>query len=412
PALPARLGGLPLEPARVLAHLRAVGCSVDPSTIPLAVRPPSWRPDLTDPADLVEEVLRLEGYDAIPSVLPATRPGRGLTEDQRLHRRIGRALAAAGYVEVLCSPFLAPDVWDGLGADPDDPRRSTLRLANPLSEAEPALRTSLLPGLLAALRRNVGRGLPDVAVFETGLVYHPCPSAEPPPAVGVERRPSDAEVAALDSALPAQPRHLAVALCGNRDPGGWWGPGRPAAWSDALEAARRVAREFGVDVEVRAASLAPWHPGRCAALLVAGEVFGHAGEVHPRVVQTLGLPAGTCVAELSLEALARHRGGLARAPEISPFPAATLDVALVTDLTVAAGVVEAALRDGAGALLEDIQLFDVYTGAQVGPGRRSLAFALRLRAPDRTLTAEEAVAARDAAVAEAARRTGALLRGS
>ena len=409
--LPGALAGMPIQPAAVVRRLEQIGCAVGGSNGEiLGVIPPPWRPDLTDPADLVEEVVRLEGYDAIPSVLPTPPPGRGLTTVQRARRSVGRALADAGFVEVLSYPFVSPDVHDAFGLERDDPRRRALRLANPQSDEEPELRTSLLPGLLGSLRRNVRRGLRDVALFEAGPVYLPRPDAPAPPSVGVDRQPTQAEIAALDAALPEQPRHVAVALCGDREPAGWWGSARAANWADAVEAARVVARTARVPLPVRAARHAPWHPGRCAALLADGDrLVGHAGELHPRVVAALDLPERTCAMELDLDALGV--GGPVQAPRLSTYPPALLDVALVVPEAVPAADVEGALRAGAGELLEALRLFDVYVDeARLGHGRRSLAYALRFRAPDRTLTVEEATAARDAAVGEAGRRTGAVLR--
>ncbi len=154
----------------------------------------------------------------------------------------------------------------------------------------------------------------------------------------------------------------------------------------------------------------PWHPGRCAELIVNDTAIGHAGELHPAVVSTFELPARACAMELDLDALIAARKDVVFGPDLSNFPVATQDVALVVDAGVAAADVEAALREGAGPLLESIRLFDTYTGEQVGQSKRSLAFALRFRAPDRTLTVEETTAARDAAVEEAARRVGAVQR--
>jgi phenylalanyl-tRNA synthetase beta chain len=205
---------------------------------------------------------------------------------------------------------------------------------------------------------------------------------------------------------------LAVVLTGARTPAGWWGAGRPAAWPDAIEAVRSLGRSLGLALEIARGTTPPWHPGRCAQLRLRGRLLGHAGELHPRVVAALELPARTCAGELDLEPVLAAAPDVRPAPMISSYPVATLDVALVVDADVPAGRVEAALRTGAGTLLESLRLFDVYSGPQVGPGRKSLAFALRLRAPDRTLTAEEATAVRDAAVAAAAAETGAVLRGS
>ncbi|MDG9693700.1 phenylalanine--tRNA ligase subunit beta [Streptomyces sp. DH17] len=411
---PDKVAGVEYGRETVVRRLQEVGCDVYGQD-ELIVTVPSWRPDLTDPNDLAEEVIRLEGYENLPSTLPRPPAGRGLTARQRLHRRVGRALAGAGYVEALNYPFVSEQVFDQLGLDADDPARRVVKLVNPLSDEEPALRTSLLPGLLGALRRNDGRGSHDLALFETGLVFHPRDEQRIAANLPVDRRPGEEDLAALDAALPDQPRHVAVVLAGAREQAGWWGKGRPADWADAVESARTVAREARAELGVRKGQYGPWHPGRCAELFVTvdGEdrVVGHAGELHPRVVKALGLPARTCAMELDLDAVAGVGDDTPQAPGISTFPVATQDVALVVDEFVPAGEVEAALREGAGELLESIRLFDVYGNAeQLGEGRKSLAYALRFRAGDRTLTVDEASAARDAAVALAGERVGAVLR--
>jgi phenylalanyl-tRNA synthetase beta chain len=438
---PDQVAGVSYGLDTVLRRLRQVGCEVtavtaddaahgqhehhhhDRSGTWLTVVPPSWRPDLTDPADLAEEVIRLEGYEHVPIREPRATAGRGLTARQRLRRTVGRDLAATGYTEVLSYPFLAPADFDRLLLADGDPRRDALAVANPLSEDEPLLRTTLLPGLLRVLARNLGRGFGDVDLFETGLVFRPGPDrAQTAPILPVDRAPDVAEVAALEAALPGQPLRIGVVLAGNRDQPGWWGAGRPAGWADAIEAGRQVLRAAGVGFEVRADRHEPWHPGRCAALYVITAdgrewLAGHAGELHPRVTAAFGLPPRTAAAELDLSVIeaAADLLGPALAPVISAYPVATQDVALIVPGAVPAADVERALVQGAGrvagVLLEDLRLFDVYTGDQVGEGRKSLAYTLRLRAPDRTLTAEEATAARDAAVARAAADTGAVLRG-
>jgi phenylalanyl-tRNA synthetase beta chain len=210
-------------------------------------------------------------------------------------------------------------------------------------------------------------------------------------------------------------------LAGPRELEGWWGPGRASSWADAIEAARAVGRTCRVPLDIRADTHAPWHPGRCAAIYVRAAaggqardwLAGHAGELHPRVIRAFGLPDRTCATELDLSVLfaAAEGVGPVQAPVLSAYPLATQDVALIVNEAVPAAEVEAALVAGAPVgLLEGVRLFDVYTGSQVGPGRKSLAYTLRFRAPDRTLTAAEAADARDAAVAEAALRVGAILR--
>ncbi|MEU7296810.1 phenylalanine--tRNA ligase subunit beta [Streptomyces exfoliatus] len=412
---PDKVAGVDYGRETVVRRLQEVGCDVYGQD-ELVVTVPSWRPDLGAPNDLAEEVIRLEGYENLPSTLPKPPAGRGLTERQRVHRRVGRALAGAGYVEALNYPFIGEQALDNLGLDADDARRLLVKLVNPLSDEEPALRTTLLPGLLGALRRNDSRGSHDLALFETGLVFRP--EGQPGVAVRlpVDRRPTDAEIAEVNAALPAQPRRAAVVLAGAREQAGWWGKGRPADWADAVEAGRTVAAEAGVELIISADQHAPWHPGRCAAFHVEvdGEkvLVGHAGELHPRVVKAFGLPARSCAMEIDLDLLEKANEGPLKAPRISSFPVATQDVALVVATEVPAADVEAALTEGAGELLESIRLFDVYTGDQLDEGTKSLAYALKFRATDRTLTVDEASAARDAAVALAADRTGAVLRGA
>ena len=455
---PDRVAGVVYGRDIVVRRLREVGCAVRETrlaTLPtiapwradrraepetpggaalvaaLEVTPPSWRPDLTDPADLAEEVIRLEGYANVAARMPRALAGRGLTPRQRLRRSVGRTLAESGYVEVLSSPFASRSDADLLGLPPEDMRRPAVVVANPLSEDEPLLRTTLLPGLFRVLARNIGRGFADTALFEIGPVFRPRPGAAPSaPILAVDRGPSVSELASLEAALPGQPLRLGAVLAGARELNGWWGPGRVSSWADAIEAARAVGRICRVSLDVRADKHAPWHPGRCAAIYarVAADqgqgqgqeqspgrewLAGHAGELQPRVTKMFGLPDRTCALELDLSVLfaAAEGNGTVQAPELSVYPLATQDVSLVVDAAVPAAEVEAALVAGAPReLLEDVRLFDVYTGAQVGEQRKSLTYTLRFRAPDRTLTVAETNAARDAAVAEAERRVGAVQR--
>jgi phenylalanyl-tRNA synthetase beta chain len=407
--LPGQVAGLPIDGDRVVSCLRAVGAEVDDSEPTLRVTPPPWRPDVTDPYDLVEEVVRLVGYDRVPSVLPTPPAGRGLTREQRLRRRIGRTLARLGCVEVISFPFLGTDTFDALGLPADDPRRHAVRLSNPISAERPLFATTLLPGVLDAAARNLGRGAPGVSLFETGTVAFPVDRG-PAPVYGVEWRPSEAELGKLFDALPEQPLHLVAVLSGELEPAGWWGGSRAAEWSDAIEIVRSLAAELGVEVEVTGAQRMPWHPSRCARVSVKGEELGHAGELHPRVCQAFGVPRGSAALEIDLDLLMRHAVDSPQAPSISHQPMAKEDVALVVDESVAAADVEAALRSGAGELLESVRLFDVFTGPQIGEGRKSLAYHLHFRAPDRTLTEAETGAARDAAVAAASAAVGAVQR--
>lgn len=418
--LPGRVVGVDYTPAEVRESLEMIGCSLDPADGDgdvVQVTVPSWRPDLRVPVDLVEEVARLRGYDAIPSVLPSAPAGRGLTDEQRIRRAVARSLADAGFVQTLSYPFVGAHQHDELTLPEDDARRTAVRLVNPLSDEQPEMRTNLLVTVLDTVRRNVGRGATDLAVFEIGLVTRPTGNGAAPALPGGVR-PSDADLERLAAAVPHQPRRVAGVLTGAREAAGWWGPGRRADHTDAIAAALLVARTVGVEVVVSADQHAPWHPGRTARLTLAdGTLVGHAGELHPTVVQSLRLPARAAAFEVDLDVLTAARpSGPVQASPVSTFPVAKEDIALVVDASVPAGEVLAAVRDGAssavGEIVEELRLFDVYTSPELGPDRKSLAFALRLRAPDRTLTAQEAAAVRESAVAEAHRRVGAVLRGT
>jgi len=413
--LPDRMAGVMYPDGAAVRRLTQIGARVtsDPGSDVLTVIPPSWRPDITAPADLVEEVLRLEGLDVIPSVLPTAPAGRGLTPGQQRRRAVGKSLALSGFVEVLPTPFLPAGVFDQWGLDGDDPRRSTTSVLNPLEADRPHLATTLLPALLEALSRNVSRGFGDVALFSIAQVVQPTVQTRTIGLIPTDRRPTDAEIALLDEALPNQPVHIGVVLTGLREPRGpWgmpWGAGRRVEAADAFEAVRVIARAAGVDVELRPTQHLPWHPGRCAEVVVDDRVIGHAGQLHPAVIERSGLPRGTCAVELDIDAI--PYSAALPSPRVSPFPAVFQDVSLVVGEEVAAQGVIDAVRDGAGDLLEDIGLFDIYTGPQIGEGRKSLTLALRFRATDRTLTEDEASAARDAGVAAAGERFGAVLRG-
>ncbi len=417
-----RLGGRVYPVVTIRRRLAEVGCEVAPGDgDPLRVQPPSWRPDLTRPADLVEEVLRLEDFRTIPVTLPRAPAGRGLSAAQRARRRATAALADAGFTEVLLLPFVGAGGADRLGLDAADPRRAAIRVANPLSEDEAYLRTSLLPGLFGAAGRNAGRGIPDVALFEIGTVFHAAAASaasrgeSPPPIPPVTRRPSAAELRALEAELPEQPTYAAAVLTGQRSLAGPLQQGRAADWADAVAAAETLARAVGVTLSIAkpadTAAIAPWHPGRCAQLWVSTpqgqRAIGFAGELHPRVVSAAELPARACALELDLGMLIGAAAPPPVLPPLSPYPAADRDVALLVPDGVSSADVEGALRAGAGDDLESLRLFDDFapTGSE-----RSLAFRLRWRAGGRTLTAEEVNALRDAAVAVASERTGARMR--
>ena len=403
--------GVNYPTSEVIGALRLIGCDVDDRGDELVVSPPSWRPDLTDKWTLAEEVARIEGYDRIPSILPTPPSGRGLTAAQQGRRRVGNALAAAGYVETPSFPFTTDDQND-LHGSASGTHLPSVKLANPLDGQAPFLRRSLVPGLLRVAHRNVARGLTDVAVFEAGTVFLPEPGVEygtsfvPPLAV----RPDAATLTALDASIPPQRRHVAVLLTG------WISPKQPGATAaaaglpDALDAVRTIASAAGVTVEVVQGERAALHPGRTGVLSVGSVEVGYVGELLPVVAEAADLPGRVVVAELDLDLVLSLAGEKVIAASLSAYPAATQDLSLVVPADVPAAEVRAAVVEGAGELLESVRLVDDYRGAGVPDGAKSLTFALRFRAPDRTLTAAEATDAKLAGVAAAAERFGATLR--
>lgn len=399
--LPGRISGLDITPEFAEQVYVANGCAVTRDGQAFTVTPPTWRFDLNDPYDFVEEALRSAGYENVPSIVPTPTGGRGLTREQELRRRVGYTLAGAGLVEVTTLPFVGPADLDKIALPADDPRRDLVLLANPLSTEEPGLTPTSLIGLLRAASLNVGRGHDSVEIFEVGRVFHPKAGAPQAPIYGVDRRPSADELAALDAALPEQPRHVGFVLAGQRERAGWAGPGRAVAWSDAVAIARLVAENLHVDLTVANGTGAPFHPGRCAVLLLGDRVVGHAGELHPRVAEAYGLTGRVAVGELDLDALIDASPAIGPKPDFSAQPVAKEDFAFLVDADLPAGDLTAAIT-GATPLLESVRLFDVYTGDQVGDGRKSLAFNVRLRADDHTLDDAEIKTARAAIVAAAA----------
>ncbi len=419
PTFVQRLIGVDYTPDQIEGALRLIGCEVIAAEDAEGwqVIPPSWRPDLTDKWTLAEEVARIEGYDRIPSELPLPPSGRGLTAAQQGRRRVANALAAAGFVETMSFGFTTEEQNDLHGSASGE-HLPSVKLANPLDGQAPFLRRSLVPGLLQVAHRNVSRGFTDLALFETGSVFLPEPGRQygtpfvPPLAV----RPDAATLAELDASIPPQHRHVAVLLSGNIVPKQ---PGVApviAELSDAVDAVRTVAAAAGVSIDLVQGQRAALHPGRTGVLWVTvprtGErvEVGYVGELLPAVAEAADLPGRVLVAEMDLDLLLSLAGERVAAASLSGFPPATQDVSLVVPAGVPAAEVRAAVVEGAGELLESLRLVDDYRGQGVPEGSKSLTFALRFRAPDRTLTAAEATDAKLAGVAVAAERFGATLR--
>lgn len=417
-----RLTGVDYPREQVVGLLREIGCQVnDDGGATVQVNAPSWRPDLTGSAELVEEIARLDGYDNIPVQLPVAPAGTGLTFAQRARRDIVRTVAEQGLTQVLSYPFVG-DIYDRLELPADDERRQAVRIANPLADDAPLLRTSVLDSLIDVAVRNVSRGIGDVALYEVGNVTTSA-GVVPAPIPGVAQRPSQAEIEALAAGTPRQRLHLGAILCGQHGYSGVLQHVRNWDWADAVELVRDIASLLGVKLHVANAERAPWHPGRCAEIRIVvptknptrpqiGEIIGYAGELHPRIVKKLGLPERACAVELDLDALIERSSSqpVVKAQPVSTYPAAKEDFAFVVDEATPSQAVAAAIIIAGGKLLDDVRLFDVYRGPQLGPGRKSLAFSVRLRASDHTLSASETEAARARIIKQVGKYTGAKLR--
>lgn len=422
--------GTDFSEAEIRGAIEMIGCEVadveGAEPVLLRVTPPSWRSDLTRAADLIEEVARILGYDRIPAELPVAPAGRGRTREQRLRRRAADVVTAYGFDEVQCYPFVSRAQLNDFGAVAGDAGDAihAIRLANPLDGEVPFLRRSLLPGLVAAAQRNVSRGLTDLALVEFGVVFEPALSGEGMSLLGtaevppLAERPSDATLAELNDSIPAQATRTAGLLLGAavaKQPGE---ASRSFDYADALDAAQAVAAAVSVELEVRQGAHRAFHPGRTAALYVRdaadpaaeARLVGVAGELLPELVARSHLPGRVAAFELDLSVLIALAPREPETRQLSSYPAATQDLTLLVDAAVPAEAVRAAVIAGAGDLLEHARIVDDYRGQGVPAGQRALTFALRFRAEDRTLKAEEASAAKLAGVAAAQTAFGAKLR--
>ncbi len=405
-----RLLGREYSISEMESALRRIGATWSVEGRVFHVVRPSWRPDLSGNADFAEEIARIHGYNLIPLRLPvakikAASEIKDFSGKIRRRRLIADFLAARGLSETQNYPFTSQDFIDSLGFE--GARARAFKLANPLSEEFPLLRTHLLQSLLPTAVRNHNRVNGHLALFEIGSVFRAPESLSQTPMFATGIRPDQKSIDELFLAVPHQPLMVAGVMAGELDRSGWWGEGRPASWSDAISLAGEIISLLGSEFEVRASDFAPWHPGRCAELRVGGVAVAHAGELHPRVVELLGLPKRAVAFALIVDAVPI-------AERVSPgrlatMPPAIQDVALVVDSEVPAAEVERALVRGAGEMLESIELFDRYE--KFAPGKVSLAFTLTFRSAERTLNAEEIAEIRNRAVEEAKRSVGAELRG-
>ena len=406
-AIPALIG-TPYSLVEIERALTAIGAKIRKNGKKWTLISPSWRRDLIHVADLAEEVARFYGYDRIPSRLPrvplSLSGQSGLTPLQRRRRELARKLAHRGMVEVHNYPFVSAQQMELFAFTGD--RAKTFEIANPMSEEFPFLRTHLTPGLVSAAARNLARGERSVALFETGLIFRNSEKLVPAPEIPVAKRPTAVQIKKVYESVPSQALHIAGVVAGERENSGWWGKGRRTDWSDAVDLVQELLVEITSDFTVENVDLAPWHPGRCAEFRVNGKAVAHAGELHPRITSALSLPERTIAFALIIDAIPVAAPVVAL--PVSVMPAAIQDISLYVSHTVPSSEVAAALREGAGPLLESLALFDRFE--REGESQVSLAFTLTFRAPDRTLTNEEVSKFREQAGKNAIRKCGASIR--
>jgi phenylalanyl-tRNA synthetase beta chain len=394
--------GFDVPPAKVAELLRVIGCDVDEKSF--TIDPPSWRADLLTAADFTEEVARMIGYDKIPSILPPRPLHATLTPTQKRRRAVATMLASRGLAEVQTFPFTNQATIDSMGFVGE--RAATYKVANPMSEEFPLMRVHLVPGLIEVAQRNISRGAKDFAIFEMGSIFRSSQKLVPAISPDLSKRPNQKIIDEIFASVPTQGYHVAGLLVGKTENENWQGKSRSYNWQDAIAYAQDILQLCNLEWSVARSDLAPWHPGRCAELIVNGKAVAHAGELHPRIIAAYGLPERSVAFAVALSAL--PDSALVRPTTVGTMPAAVQDVALIVDSTVSAAELEAALREGAGDLLESITLFDRYD--KIGDGKISLAFTLVFRAPDRTLTGDEVSAMRESATAVASAKCGAVVR--
>ncbi|HEX6676418.1 MAG TPA: phenylalanine--tRNA ligase subunit beta [Actinomycetes bacterium] len=399
--------GAPADPEFAAEKLRGVGCTVEVAGPgELSAGPPSWRFDIEGWADLEEEVARRWGYGNLPATLPPATGGR-LTFEQRLRRQVREVLAGMGLTEVITWPFTNQWALDRLGLAGDDPRRTALRILNPISEESPELRTTLLPGLVEVARRNLAKALPRAAIYELGAVF-----LKPDPPGGRAAAPrTSPNGSGRDAGLPAEPALLGLLLAGQRPGGRFDDPPAEVDFADLKGVVEGLLAALGIDtVSFVPEEPPPFHPGRCAGVLLGDRPVGLLGQLHPRVAAACELPPASFAAELELLPLLQEVPALRPATTPSPYPELSFDVAFLAPPGVPAADLEVVLREAAGRLLARLELFDAYRGAPLPPGHTNLAYRVALQAPDRTLTDGDARAVRGRMEELASARLQAVLR--
>jgi phenylalanyl-tRNA synthetase beta chain len=394
--------GMKVEQSRQVAYLEWLGFAVEVDGEDLVVGvPPDRHYDVTREADLIEEVARVHGIDRhLPSTLPASAgQAGGLRRDQRLRRRAENALRDLGFDEVVGWSFTDPGEAERLRIPAGDPRAEGVTISNPLSEDQSAMRTNLLGSLLNAAQRNLSHDAEQVALFESGRVYLSGEAAAGPLAGGFAgKRPAPF----------VEPQRLGCLVVGPLMPRSWRGGGDAADFFALKGVLEGLAARLGVALAFEPAAEPFLHPGRSAEVLVGGVGAGWIGELHPLVCRNWELDAAVGF-EVALSALVfAASAGKETFADVTAFPAVLQDLAVVVPDDVPAAQVRGAVLAGGGELLRTAEVFDLYSGEQLGEGRKSLALRLEFRAEDRTLTDEEVAARRESIAAELSEIGGSL----
>ncbi len=420
PAKADALLGYAVAAAQQASLLRRLECAVDESGAgaPVVaearagghgawtVTPPSFRPDLEREVDLIEEVGRLAGYGMAPETLPRNRTAGGLTLPQQVRRALRRALAGCGLDEVITYSFQADDVLAPLGLPAGDPGLDPVRLSNPMSAEQAAMRTMLLPGLVATVRANLDRHNDAPNLFELGRVYlwdDPVPAPE--------------HAAEPGAVLPCEVETLGLALSGPILPENWTGLGRPTDFYTLKGVIEAGLRAVGLEATFtplgdRAGASPHLHPGKSAVVSVPGaDGLGVLGLLRPDVMAAYGVDdLELYVASLDLDRLAAVAKPTVVFRDLVTYPPAEQDLAVVVDGGVPAADVVAAARKAGGRLVAEVRVFDVYEGDQVPEGKRSLALRVLMRSSERTLNDKDIATVRSRIVGALEREFGATLR--
>lgn len=386
--------GVSIKQKEIERNLLKIGCRIRSTEKGLIATVPSWRSDLQSSNDLIEEILRLHGYQYLKGRLPKAPSGIGLSKQQKLRRQIGQIVSAAGAHEVLTYPFISAQQLDYCQIQVKDDRKKIVEIYNPISEEKPYLRTFLLPGLLEVAARNISRGIDSFAIFEMGQVFFSQKPAKSIPLIGVGFPPKIRTLKDIDSALPLEKTNLALVSIGEVIQTGWWGEGYPYSAGSVGQIVKSLFDQLAIEFAFKEKTATPWHPGRSLEIQASGKSIGHFGQLHPSVIAKFGIDQDVYGFELSVDKLAEVATHDRQYKNIGKMPYAIEDLALVVPEKQSAKDLQDAIKRAAGNVMESVNLFDTFTGPQIGEGKKSLTFRMFLRAEDRTLTSEDLAAIR------------------